>query len=129
MLPSDGEDMPSLLVQAYRGGMTDLVHSEMLLDSASLQIESASYMVEWGHYAVLDIANDPGFSLTLLGATSLLAGAIAILYVPPRSIWAVVSDEGQVVEMRLATLGEIDKGGSAREFDALMEQIEKANRG
>jgi cytochrome c biogenesis protein ResB len=129
MLPSDGEDMPSLLVQAYRGGMTDLVHSEMLLDSASLQIESASYMVEWGHYAVLDIANDPGFSLTLLGATSLLAGAIAILYVPPRSIWAVVSDEGQVVEMRLARLGEIDKGGSAREFDALMEQIEKANRG
>jgi hypothetical protein len=129
MLPSEGEDMPALLVQAYRGGMTDLVHSETLLDSASLQMESDSYMVEWGHYAVLDIANDPSFSLTLLGATSLLGGAIAFLYVPPRSIWAVVSDEGEVVEMRLAGLGEKDKGGGAREFDALMEQIEKANHG
>jgi len=129
MLPSEGEDMPALLVQAYRGGMTDLVHSETLLDSASLQMESDSYVVEWGHYAVLDIANDPSFSLTLFGTASLLAGAIAILYVPPRSIWAVVSDEGEVVEMRLARLGEKDKGGGAREFDALMEEIEKANGG
>ncbi len=129
MPPPQEEDMPSLLVQAYRGGMTDLVHSETLLDSATLEIEGNAYMVDWAHYAVLDIANDPSLSLILVGATSVLVAAIAILCVPPRSIWGAVTDEGQVLEIRMARLGEKDIGAAVREFDALIEQIERASRG
>ncbi len=123
------ESMPSLLVQAYRGGMTDLVHSETLLDSATLDLEGHEYVVDWAHYAVLDIAHDPSLSVILVGATPALVAAIAILYVPPRSIWGAVTDEGQVLEIRMARLGEKKIGGAVREFDALVEQIERSSRG
>jgi len=129
VLPSDGEDVPALLVQAYRGGITDLVDSEIIFDAATLQIDGNSYAVEWEHYAVLSITTDASVGLTVLGATSLLAATIAMLYVPPRSIWAVVTDEGQVVEMRLARLGEKDRGSGAREFDALIEEIQRVSHG
>jgi cytochrome c biogenesis protein len=126
-LPTDtGEEMPALLVQAYRGGVTDIVFSETLFGSTSLQIAGNSYALEWGHHAILTIVWDPSFAPTLLGATSLLAAAIITLYLPPRYIWALVSGKGGVVQMRLAGLGEEDKGGGGREFDVLMREVEES---
>jgi cytochrome c biogenesis protein len=129
MAPPQEENLPSLLVQAYRGGMTDLVHSETLHDSATLEIDGNAYMVDWAHYAVLDITNDPSLSVILVGATTALVAAIASLHVPPRSIWGAVTDERQVLEIRVARLGGKELGGVVSEFDALMEQIERAIRG
>jgi cytochrome c biogenesis protein len=123
-LATDTGEMPALLVQAYRGGVTDLVLSETLFKSASLQIEDNSYTLGWEHYTVLTIARDPSFVPTMLGAASLLAAAIIVLYLPPRYIWAAVSGEEGIVEMRLVALGEEDKGRGAGEFDALIREIE-----
>ncbi len=123
-LPTHTGEMPALQVQAYRGGVTDLVSSETLFDSASLSIEGSSYTLEWGHYAVLMIARDPSFAPTVLGVASLLAAAIISLYLPPRYIWAAVSRTGEVVELRLVRLGEVDKGAVPGEFEALMSEVE-----
>jgi len=125
-LPTDTGEMPALLVQAYRGGVTDLVFSETLFDSAPLPIEGNSYTLEWGHYPVLTIARDPSFAPTMLGVASLLAAAIITLYLPPRYIWAAVSRTGEVVEMRLVRLGEVDKGSGAGEFEVLMREVEES---
>jgi len=125
-LPTETGEIPALVVQAYRGGVTDLVFSETKFGSASMHIEGNSYALEWGHYAVLTIARDPSFAPTMLGATSLLTAAIITLYLPPRHIWAVVSGKGGVVETRLVRLGEGDKGGGAREFHVLMGEVEES---
>lgn len=116
--------VPTLLVQAYRGGMTDLVFSDTLLGSAGLQIEGNRYTLKWDHYAVLTVARDPGFLPTVLGLVSLLAAVVIGLYVPPRRIWAAVSGKEDVVEMQLMMLRGEDTGGGAREFDVLMAEIE-----
>jgi hypothetical protein len=122
--PTDTGKRPALLVQAYRGGVTDLVLSETLFNSASLQIEGDSYTLEWGHHAMLTIARDPSFVPTMLGAISLLAAAIITLCLPPRCIWAAVSGGEGTLEMRLMRLGEGDKGGGAGEFDVLIGEVE-----
>jgi len=125
-LSTDAGDMPALLVQAYRGGVTDLVLSETLFRSASLQIQDDSYTLGWEHYAVLTVARDPSAVPAMLGAASLLAAGIMILYLPPRYIWAAVSGEDGIVEMRLVALSEGDKGRAAHEFDILTTEIEGA---
>ncbi len=124
-LPSDGGATPALLVEAYRGGVTDLVFSETFLESTSILIEDGSYTLEWGHYGVLTISSDPTSPPILLGAGCLLVAAIVTLHLPPRHIGAVVSGKGGVVGMRLARLGEADKGASAREFELLMDEVEE----
>ncbi len=123
-LPTDAGEKPALLVQAYRGGVTDLVFSETLFGSGSLLIGGNSYSLEWEHYALLSTVRDPSFAPTMLGAASLLAAAIMMLYLPPRYIWTAISGEGKVVEIRLVRLGEGDKGGAAREFEVLLDEIE-----
>ncbi len=121
---SESGERPAFLVQAYRDGMSDLVFTETLFESASLQIEDHSYAIGWEHYAVLDVARDPGLTVTFLGAVSLLAVAFISLFLPPRFIRAAVLEKGGVVEVRLAAVGEMDKGAGQQDLDALMKTIE-----
>jgi len=124
-LPTDTGDRPALLVQAYRGGVSDLLFSETLFGSASLTTEGSSYAFEWEHHAVLTIVRDPSLAPSMLGAIFLLAAAIITLYLPPRHIWAAASGKEGIVEVRLARLGEADKGGSPGEFEVLLREIEE----
>ena len=126
---SGGRHRPALLVQAYRGGMTDLVFSKTLFGSSSLQIEDNSYAFEWRHYAVLTVTSDPSVGPIFLGAASLLAAATTIIHLPPRRIWAAVTSTEGVVKIRLVRLGEEDKGVGAREFDALIGEMDEAYHG
>lgn len=112
-------ERPTLLVQAYRDGMSQLVFSQTLFDSASLQIEGSSYSVQWGHYPVLAVIRDLGFPLTMLGAIILLAAATMTLYLPPRCLWTAISEKGGVVEMRLVALG----GVVPRDLDILTKEV------
>jgi hypothetical protein len=121
---SESGERPAFLVQAYRDGMSDLVFTGTLFESASLQIEDHSYAIGWEHYAVLDIARDPGFTVTFLGAVSLLAVAFISLFLPPRFIRAAVLEKGGVVEVRLVAVGEMDRGAGHQDLDALMKTIE-----
>jgi len=121
---SESGERPAFLVQAYRDGMSDLVFTETLFESASLQIEDHSYAIGWEHYAVLDIARDPGFAVTFLGAVSLLGVAFISLFLPPRFIRAAVLEKGGVVEVRLVAVGEMDRGAGHQDLDALIRKIE-----
>jgi cytochrome c biogenesis protein len=121
---SESGERPAFLVQAYRDGMSNLVFTGTLFESASLQIEDHSYAIGWEHYAVLDVARDPGFSVTFLGAVSLLAVAFISLFLPPRFIRAAVLEKGGVVEVRLVAVAEMDKGTGHQDLDALMKTIE-----
>lgn len=124
-LPRDTREIPALLVQAYRGGLSDLVFGQTLFGSASFRVEGTTYALEWGHYAVLAIVRDPGFTPIMMGAASLLVAAIVTLYLPPRYIWATVSGKEWLVEMQLVRVGEGDKGVGATDFEVLMGQVEK----
>lgn len=124
-LATEAGDSPGLLVQVYRGGVTDLVSSETVFDSASFKIDGNSFAVEWGHYAILTIVRDPSFAPTILGATAFLAATIICLYVPPRHIWGAVLRNEDLVETRLVRLDEEDKGG-APDFDLLIQDVEES---
>lgn len=124
--PSGSGERPALLVQAYRDGMSDLVFSETVFGSASLPIQGDSYHLRWEHYAVLTIARDPGFALTLFGAACLLVAAFITLFLPPRVIRAAVSERGGVIEVRMVAVGEMDRGVGQRELDALMKAAEES---
>ncbi len=126
---SGGEASPGLLLQAYRGGATDLAYSETLYGSARVDIEGDTYTIEWGQYAIIGIASDPTFSLVLLGAVALLVGTIATGCRRPRSIWAALTGRQGVVEMRLLYKGYAGEITGTHERDTLMAEIEEVCRG
>jgi cytochrome c biogenesis protein ResB len=126
---SGGEDSPGLLLQAYRGGATDLVYSETLHGPARVDIEGDTYIIEWGQYAIIGIASDPTFSLILLGAVALLVGTTGTTCRRPRSIWAAFTGRQGVVEMRLLYRGYAGDITGTHEFGTLMAEMEEACRG
>jgi cytochrome c biogenesis protein ResB len=126
---STGEASPGLLLQAYRGGATDLVYSETLYGSARVDIQGDTYTIEWGQYAIVGIASDPAFSLVLLGAVALLVGTIATACRRPRSIWAALTGRQGVVEIRLLYSGYASEIIGTHERDALMAEMEEVCRG
>jgi len=126
---SGTEDSPSLLLQAYRGGATDLVYSETLRGSARVDIEGDTYTIEWGQYAIIGIASDPTFSLVLLGAVALLVGIIATTCRRPRFIRAAYTGKQGVVEMRLLYRGYAGDITETHDFGTLMAEMEEVCRG
>ncbi len=126
---STGEALPGLLLQAYRGGATDLVYSATLQGSARVDIEGDTYTLEWGQYAIMGIASDPAFSLVLLGAVALLVGPIAAACRRPRSVWAALTGRQGVVEMRLLYSGYAGEIVWAHERDTLIAEMEEVCRG
>jgi cytochrome c biogenesis protein ResB len=123
------EDSPGLLLQAYRGGTTEVVFSKILRGSATVDIEGDSYTVEWGQYAIIGIASDPTFPLVVLGAIALLVGVIAIVCLRPCTIWASITGKQGVVEMRLLCRGYASDVSEAPEFDSLLAELEEVCRG
>jgi cytochrome c biogenesis protein ResB len=126
---SAGEDSPGLLLQAYRGGATDLVYSDTLHGPADVDIEGDTYTIHWGQYAVISITSDPIFSLMLLGVVALLTGTIATTCCRPRSVWASLTEKQGVVEMRLLYSRYAGEISGTHEFGTLMEEMEEVCRG
>jgi cytochrome c biogenesis protein ResB len=126
---SGGEQSPGLLLQAYRGGATDLVYSDTLRGSARVDIEGDTYTITWGQYAIIGIASDPTFPLALLGAVALLLGTMATTCRRPRSIWAAFMGKQGVVEMQLLYRGHAGEITGGHEFGTLIAEMEEVCRG
>jgi cytochrome c biogenesis protein ResB len=126
---SRAEDSPGLLLQAYRGGTADLVFSETLHKSATVDIEGDSYTVRWGQYAILDVTADPVFPLVMVGAVGLLVGTTITLCLRPCYVWAAMTGKHGVVEARLLYRGYGSEASAARESGTLMPQLEEVCRG
>jgi cytochrome c biogenesis protein ResB len=120
---------PGLLLQAYRGGTTDLVFSRTLHDSATVDIEGDSYTVRWGQYALIDVTADPMFPLVLVGVIAPLVGTTITLRFRPRYVWAAMTGNQGVVETRLLYRGYGSEVSAARESDTLMAGLEEVCRG
>jgi cytochrome c biogenesis protein len=128
--PTSGAgDSPGLLLQAYRGGTTDLVFSRTLHDSATVEIEGDSYTVQWGQYALIDVTADPMFPLVLVGAVALLVGTTMALCLRPRYVWAAMTGNQGVVEARLLYRGYGSGVCAAPESGTLMAELEEVCRG
>jgi cytochrome c biogenesis protein ResB len=126
---SGAERSPGLLLQAYRGGTTEVVFSKTLRSSATVDIDGDSYTIGWRQYAIIGIAFDPTFPLVVLGATVLMLGVIATVCLRPRTIWASMTGRQGVVEMRLLWRGYASDVPQVREFDSLLAEIEEVCRG
>lgn len=128
--PTSGAgDSPGLLLQAYRGGTTDLVFSRTLHGSATVDIEGDSYTVRWGQYALIDITADPMFPLVLVGAVALLVGTTITVCLRPRYIWAAMTGTQGVVEARVRYKGYGSGMSAACESGTLIAELEEVCRG
>jgi cytochrome c biogenesis protein len=76
-----------------------------------------------GPYLVTLMAvHDPGFLPVILSAFLMLGGLMASFYLPHRSIWAKLTERGEIF---LTARAEVDKEGLSREFWALVEEIKE----
>jgi cytochrome c biogenesis protein ResB len=119
----------SLLVQAYAEGTTEPVFSDTVQQSRLIQIEGDSYAIEWGHYAVLNLARDPTLVPIIVGAAALLAAITAVWVLRPRSVWVMVRGSDSLIEVRLLHPVDGDQSMRRRELDRLTAEIEEEFRG
>ena len=117
---------PSLLVQAYRGGTTELVFSETLTNPGSLEIDGDSYCIEWGQYGVFGIASDPTTVPLLAGLVTVATGIVASVLLRPRFVWAAIRGHEGVTEIRLLDRGEGDYLTATRESYDSMSELDEA---
>lgn len=120
---------PSLLVQAYHGGTTELVFSENLSGSRTLEIEGDTYTIDWGQYAVLGASSDPTIGLIIVGTAVLLASTTLSIFFRPQHVWAALRSQEGVVEVRLLDPGEEHTGVRTSEFRTVVAEIRGALRG
>ncbi len=120
---------PSLLVQAYHGGTTELVFSDHLSSSGTLEIEGGSYTIDWGQYAVLGFSSDPTIALMSVGAAVLLASTSMAVFFRPQHVWAALRSHEGVVEVRLLDPLVDREGVRTSEFHGLVAEIREALRG
>jgi cytochrome c biogenesis protein len=120
---------PSLLVQAYHGGTTELVFSDHLSGSGTLEIEGDSYTIDWGQYAVLGFTSDPTFAPMTLGAGVLLTSTLVAAFFKPQHVWAALRSQEGVVEVRLLDPREQREGMGTSEFHDLVAEIGRILRG
>jgi hypothetical protein len=126
---SGSEALPGLLLQAYRGGATDLVYSDTLRASTRVDIEGDTYTIEWGEYAIIGITSDPTFTLVLLGAVALCVGTTATACRRPRSVRVAFAGRQGVVETRLLYRGYAGEITGTSELGTLVAEMEEACRG
>jgi len=123
---SEAPGSPSLLVQAYHGGTTELVFSETLSNPGTLEIYGDSYAIEWRQYGVFGIASDPTAVPLLAGSVALLAGITASVLFRPRFLWAAIRGQEGVTEIRLLDPGQEYDATGTRHFPDWMSELEEA---
>jgi cytochrome c biogenesis protein ResB len=126
---SEAPGSPSLLVQAYHGGTTELIFSETLSNPGTLEIKGDSYAIEWGQYGVFGIARDPTAGPLLAGSVALLAGITASVLLRPRFLWAAIRGQEGVTEIQLLDPGQEYEVMGTRDFHVLMSELEEALSG
>jgi len=126
---SEAPGSPSLLVQAYREGTSELVLSETLSGPGTLEIEGDSYAIEWGQYGVFGIASDPTAVPLLAGATMLVAGITAAVLFRPRFLWAAIRGQDGVTEIRMLDPGQEYHLTGRQEIPDWMTELVEALRG
>ncbi|HUS69816.1 MAG TPA: cytochrome c biogenesis protein ResB [Anaerolineae bacterium] len=126
---SEAPGSPSLLVQAYHGGTTELILSETLSNTGTLEIYGDSYAIEWGQYGVFGIASDPTAGPLLAGSVALLSGITASVLFRPRFLWAAIRGQEGVTEIQLLDPGQEYQVMGTREFRVLMSELEEALSG
>ena len=126
---SEAPGSPSLLVQAYHGGTTELVFSETLSNPGTLEINGDSYAIEWGQYGVFGIASDPAAIPLLAGSVAFLAGITATVLFRPRFLWAAVRGQEGVTEIQLLDPGQEYQMIGTREFHDMKSELEEALSG
>jgi hypothetical protein len=97
---------PSLLIQAYHGGTTELIFSGTLSKSGTLEIGGDLYAIEWGQYGVFAIASDPTAVPLLAGLLTLSAGITASVVFQPRFVWAAIQGQENVTRIQLLDSGQ-----------------------
>ena len=123
---SEAAGSPSLLVQAYHGGTTELVFSETLSNPGTLEIYGDSYAIEWGQYGVFGITSDPTAVPLLAGSVALLAGITATVLFRPRFLWAAIRGQEGMTEIRLLDPGQEYLLTGTRESYDSMSELEEA---
>jgi hypothetical protein len=123
---SEAPGSPSLLVQAYHGGTTELVFSETLSNPGTLEIYGDSYAIEWGQYGVFGIASDPTAVPLLAGSVALLAGITATVLFRPGFLWAAIRGQEGMTEIQLLDPGQEYQVMGTREFPDWMSEVEEA---
>ncbi len=123
---SEAPGSPSLLVQAYHGGTTELVFSETLSNPGTLEIYGDSYAIEWGQYGVFGIASDPTAVPLLAGSVALLAGITATVLFRPGFLWAAIRGQEGMTEIQLLDPGQEYLMTGTREFYDSMSELEEA---
>jgi hypothetical protein len=103
---SEATGSPTLLVQAYHGGTTELISSDALTDSGILEINGDSYTIEWGQYGVFGIASDPTTVPLLAGLVALSAGITASVLFQPRFVWATIRGRENLTEIQVLDSGQ-----------------------
>jgi hypothetical protein len=120
---SEAPASPTLLVQAYHGGTTELVFSETLGKAGTLEIDGDSYTIEWGQYGVFGIASDPSAVPLLAGLAMLSIGITASVLFQPRFVWAAITGQEHVTEIRLLDLGQENNLTGTREVPDWMSEL------
>ncbi len=99
------------------------VNAPLTWRGVSLYLKSYEEGSTAGSYLVTLMAvHDPGFLPVISSAFLMLGGLVASFYFPHRSIWAKVTEKG---ELFLTARTEVDKEGLSREFGALVEEIKE----
>jgi cytochrome c biogenesis protein ResB len=126
---SEAPGPPSLLVQEYHEGTTELIFSETLSNPGTLEIEGDSYAIEWGQYGVFGIASDPTAVPLLAGSVTLLAGITAAVLFRPRFLWAAIRGQDGVTEIRMLDPGQEYRLTGKQEIPDWMSELEEALSG
>jgi len=127
--PDQPESAGQVLVEAYRGGSTEVVSRSMIGDSESLEINGDSYYTEWGRYAVLAVSRDLSVFPVALGAISLLVGCTMALFFRQRSVWARVKDNEGVTRIEVFDPGPREDGHVAPDFVKLISRLKEISGG
>ncbi|HEM60864.1 MAG TPA: hypothetical protein ENO24_01095 [Chloroflexi bacterium] len=127
--PDQPESMDQVLVEAYRGGSTEVVSRSIISESESLEIDGDSYYTEWGRYAVLAVSRDLSVFPVALGAISLLVGSTTALFFRQRSIYARVKDNEGVTRIEVFGPGPREDGQVAPDFVKLISRLKEISGG
>lgn len=104
-------------------GVVVRVNEPLTWRGVSLYLKSYKEGSTSGAYLVTLMAvHDPGFLPVIFSAFLMLGGVMVSLYLPHRSIWAKLTERGEIF---LTARAEVDKEGLSREFWALVEEIKE----